>query len=242
MTVSAGCTDHGDSICPPAGAIRTVSRRNPSVPTAPMLCLLCCRPGHQRSGTKARQDQSALFATISPGMMPCARFASSARSGRFPSGTSASGVTSCALRTRRSCATAKRSAMIRCSAATGRPQAAVSGRHTTAGAMPVRFAWARQIPGKQNRFRSITGACPCLRQGCWRRDRDSNPGTPQRVNGFRDRPVRPLRHLSATVVLLRGVYWRCRRVATPSDLPWDFSFICDQCPAHGGDGRRRRHG
>lgn len=35
----------------------------------------------------------------------------------------------------------------------------------------------------------------------WRRDRDSNPGTPQRVNGFRDRPVRPLRHLSASVVL-----------------------------------------
>ena len=31
----------------------------------------------------------------------------------------------------------------------------------------------------------------------WRRDRDSNPGYPQRHNGFRDRPVRPLRHLSA---------------------------------------------
>ena len=30
----------------------------------------------------------------------------------------------------------------------------------------------------------------------WRRDRDSNPGCPQRHNGFRDRPVRPLRHLS----------------------------------------------
>ena len=38
----------------------------------------------------------------------------------------------------------------------------------------------------------------------WRRDRDSNPGTPQRVNGFRDRPVRPLRHLSASVVTLAG--------------------------------------
>ena len=35
-------------------------------------------------------------------------------------------------------------------------------------------------------------------EGCfsWRRDRDSNPGTSKLVNGFRDRPDRPLRHLS----------------------------------------------
>lgn len=31
----------------------------------------------------------------------------------------------------------------------------------------------------------------------WRRDRDSNPGNPLELNGFRNRPVRPLRHLSA---------------------------------------------
>ena len=30
----------------------------------------------------------------------------------------------------------------------------------------------------------------------WRRERDSNPWTANAVNGFRDRPVRPLRHLS----------------------------------------------
>ena len=35
-----------------------------------------------------------------------------------------------------------------------------------------------------------------LREG-WRRDRDSNPGWGHPHNGFRDRPVRPLRHLSA---------------------------------------------
>ena len=29
-----------------------------------------------------------------------------------------------------------------------------------------------------------------------RRDRDSNPGYPRGYNGFRDRPDRPLRHLS----------------------------------------------
>ena len=29
-----------------------------------------------------------------------------------------------------------------------------------------------------------------------RRGRDSNPGTSKLVNGFRDRPDRPLRHLS----------------------------------------------
>ena len=33
----------------------------------------------------------------------------------------------------------------------------------------------------------------------WRRDRDSNPGWACTHNGFRDRPVRPLRHLSAGV-------------------------------------------
>ena len=33
-----------------------------------------------------------------------------------------------------------------------------------------------------------------------RKDRDSNPGTPKGVNGFRDRPVRPLRHLSNGLV------------------------------------------
>ena len=32
--------------------------------------------------------------------------------------------------------------------------------------------------------------------GKWRRGRDSNPRTTCAVNGFRDRPVRPLRHLS----------------------------------------------
>ena len=36
--------------------------------------------------------------------------------------------------------------------------------------------------------------------GGWRRDRDSNPGEAHTPNGFRDRPVRPLRHLSASVV------------------------------------------
>ena len=36
-----------------------------------------------------------------------------------------------------------------------------------------------------------------IRRRNWRRGRDSNPRCPQRHNGFRDRPVRPLRHLSA---------------------------------------------
>ena len=37
----------------------------------------------------------------------------------------------------------------------------------------------------------------------WQRDRDSNPGYPCRYNGFRIRPVRPLRHLSAHEVCLQ---------------------------------------
>ena len=32
----------------------------------------------------------------------------------------------------------------------------------------------------------------------WQRDRDSNPGYPCGYNGFRIRPVRPLRHLSTS--------------------------------------------
>ena len=35
----------------------------------------------------------------------------------------------------------------------------------------------------------------------WRRERDSNPWTANAVNGFRDRPVRPLRHLSLKTIL-----------------------------------------
>lgn len=36
-----------------------------------------------------------------------------------------------------------------------------------------------------------------------RKDRDSNPGYSYLYNGFRDRPVRPLRHLSIALLQLR---------------------------------------
>ncbi len=39
-----------------------------------------------------------------------------------------------------------------------------------------------------------------------RRDRDSNPGTSKLVNGFRDRPVRPLRHLSMILKNLEAIF------------------------------------
>ena len=40
-----------------------------------------------------------------------------------------------------------------------------------------------------------------------RRERDSNPWTANAVNGFRDRPVRPLRHLSEkTISFLHGYF------------------------------------
>ena len=41
-----------------------------------------------------------------------------------------------------------------------------------------------------------TAASQRLAAVLWRRDRDSNPGCPYGHNGFRDRPDRPLRHLS----------------------------------------------
>lgn len=37
----------------------------------------------------------------------------------------------------------------------------------------------------------------------WRRDRDSNPGRGYPRNGFRDRPVQPLRHPSVPCYLPR---------------------------------------
>ena len=45
---------------------------------------------------------------------------------------------------------------------------------------------------------------PAAVSGLLRRGRDSNPGTLERVNGFRDRPVRPLRHLSYFSACCRG--------------------------------------
>ena len=39
----------------------------------------------------------------------------------------------------------------------------------------------------------------------WRRDRDSNPGSAQTDNGFRDRRIRPLCHLSAVGIIGGGI-------------------------------------
>ncbi len=44
----------------------------------------------------------------------------------------------------------------------------------------------------------------------WRRDRDSNPGWSHPHNGFRDRPVRPLRHLSAVGEDVSAALGRCK--------------------------------
>ncbi len=46
------------------------------------------------------------------------------------------------------------------------------------------------------------GVRPFVRN--WRRDRDSNPGWSHPHNGFRDRPVRPLRHLSSPATCIRA--------------------------------------
>ena len=43
----------------------------------------------------------------------------------------------------------------------------------------------------------------------WRRERDSNPWTANAVNGFRDRPVRPLRHLSVFGVQKYNLFFNC---------------------------------
>ena len=79
-----------------------------------------------------------------------------------------------------------------------------------------------------------------------RRGRDSNPGTPYGVNGFRDRRYRPLSHLSGIVYRLLETRWAAnnrpyiqlqirlakRNLAGEYDVPYplglDFSvFRCD---------------
>ncbi len=51
-------------------------------------------------------------------------------------------------------------------------------------------------------------------KGEWRRDRDSNPGSAQTDNGFRDRRIRPLCHLSA-VGIVAGIYPGLKGLASP---------------------------
>ena len=60
----------------------------------------------------------------------------------------------------------------------------------------------------------------------WRRDRDLNPRYPRRCNGFRIRPVRPLRHLSSGahhsswigfVEPQLQIFYRFQPLAPPSD-------------------------
>ena len=51
----------------------------------------------------------------------------------------------------------------------------------------------------------------------WRRGRDSNPWTSEKVSGFRDRPDRPLRHLSvrAPYSTMTCGFWQRTPVAAP---------------------------
>ncbi len=80
-----------------------------------------------------------------------------------------------------------------------------------------------------NRSHNLENPCPAGRQywfgmrswrrdsthstsqewGKWRRGWDSNPRSPQRLNGFRDRPDRPLRHLSVGRLIV-GVSGGCK--------------------------------
>ncbi len=70
-----------------------------------------------------------------------------------------------------------------------------------------------------------------------RRGRDSNPGYPKGYNGFRDRPVQPLRHLSEMFVSLNfkrsmrngriidifGVFFKAERVGFEPTVPQGYT-------------------
>ena len=59
----------------------------------------------------------------------------------------------------------------------------------------TRDSFPRQLRGPMASAQTAPWIKP-LGSNVWRRGRDSNPRTACTVNGFRDRPVRPLRHLS----------------------------------------------
>lgn len=67
------------------------------------------------------------------------------------------------------------------------------------------------VPGRGGRLRGLNAPFRAFAGRSterWRRGRDSNPRNACALNGFRDRPVRPLRHLSAkpwlTVIVQRA--------------------------------------
>ncbi len=70
----------------------------------------------------------------------------------------------------------------------------------TASGPPSARASAQPLPHNpriQRKNPAAVGPGECFCEGKWRRGWDSNPRYPCGHNGFRDRPVRPLRHLSA---------------------------------------------
>ena len=67
-------------------------------------------------------------------------------------------------------------------------------------------------PCRSAGLEDIFGWCGIMR---WRRSRDSNPGWSYPHNGFRDRPVQPLRHFSAAA-------YPYRFLERSSMLPWKY--------------------
>ena len=87
------------------------------------------------------------------------------------------------------------------------------------GSRPRKTSWLvfRTCCHKKTRTLSVS-----LRFWNWRRERDSNPRNPDGFNGFRDRPVRPLRHLSIHFRVLN------RRLVSGSLLRYAYGLL--QCP------------
>ncbi len=69
-------------------------------------------------------------------------------------------------------------------------------------------AKARRLPRTVPRVRIPLGFSAISRT-CWRRGWDSNPRYAHAYNGFRDRPVRPLRHPSARSSACQGPQGAC---------------------------------
>jgi hypothetical protein len=69
----------------------------------------------------------------------------------------------------------------------------IPGRHLH----PEVNSWSPKVAEFLGFSGPITGQRECRPKASWRREWDSNPRYARAYNGFRDRPVRPLRHPSA---------------------------------------------
>jgi hypothetical protein len=77
-------------------------------------------------------------------------------------------------------------------------------RRSERGAEASELSMSATVQQEESNKASLTWRCrTALFSDVWRRERDSNPRSPLRLNGFQDRRFQPLTHLSAATPIIR---------------------------------------